>query len=52
MNIGNVVRAKHGGPKMTVIGTHEDMAHCMWFDSEDHLQSGKFPEDSLELVRE
>jgi uncharacterized protein YodC (DUF2158 family) len=50
--IGNIVKLKSGGPGMTV-RTVPDMAKgyydCQWFAGKK-LESGRFPEDSLEPV--
>jgi uncharacterized protein YodC (DUF2158 family) len=51
--VGNIVKLKSGGPDMTVktiptdTGTYYD---CQWFAGKK-LESGRFPADSLELVK-
>ncbi len=51
--VGNIVRLKSGGPDMTVRtlpdppATHYD---CQWFAGKK-LEAGRFPADSLELVK-
>lgn len=32
MKIGDVVRLKEGGPKMTVEGRRDSKVACVWFD--------------------
>ena len=57
--IGDVVVLKSGGPKMTISNdkTGVDFSRgsvwngrydCKWFDG-DAMQSGRFPQDSIEL---
>lgn len=51
--VGNIVKLKSGGPEMTVQvvpkppGVYFD---CQWFAGKK-LESGRFPADSLELVK-
>ena len=51
--VGEVVRLKSGGPKMTVmqLGTSGLGYQCQWF-SGSKLSTGFFPEENLELVVE
>lgn len=49
MQIGNVVRLKAGGPKMTVNAISETHAKCKWFDGAQ-LCSEDFALANLELV--
>jgi len=46
--VGDVVKLKSGGPEMTVNYRHDDGDYyCQWFAGKK-LESGQFPEDSLE----
>jgi uncharacterized protein YodC (DUF2158 family) len=49
MEIGDVVRLKSGGPRMTVeiITTETAVVRCVWFDNEE-LKRGIFPAATLE----
>jgi uncharacterized protein YodC (DUF2158 family) len=50
--IGDIVQLKSGGPEMTVNHVPEVATHsyrCQWFAGKK-LESGAFPEDSLEAV--
>jgi uncharacterized protein YodC (DUF2158 family) len=49
-NIGDIVRLKSGGPKMTVSGYTQisDVVICQWFNSNGELQRSRFRESSLE----
>jgi len=48
--IGDVVRLKSGGPKMTVeeVDDSADTVHCKWFVGGEKLKYGSFPVDSVE----
>ena len=51
--IGNIVKLKSGGPEMTirtVPDTAKGYYECQWFAGKK-LESGRFPEDSLETVK-
>lgn len=51
--IGDIVKLKSGGPEMTVQITPDPPSktyRCQWFAGKK-LESGPFPEDSLELVK-
>ena len=51
-NIGDTVRMKAGGPKMTVIYVGDDptdMMQCRWYDGKK-FQTELFPPDSLKLA--
>lgn len=51
--IGNIVKLKSGGPDMTIRTTPEGTGinyDCQWFAGKK-LESGRFPADSLELVK-
>lgn len=51
--IGNIVKLKSGGPDMTVQILPQDSGTyytCQWFAGKK-LESGRFPADSLELVK-
>ena len=52
---GDIVQLKSGGPKMTVVGyadifgtSDKKTVRCQWFAG-SKLESGSFPEDSLEV---
>ena len=52
--VGDVVRAKAGGPKMTVTYLADANANsrisCVWFNKETHLQEAYFPPEALVRV--
>lgn len=51
--VGNIVKLKSGGPDMTVKTTPTENGtsyDCQWFAGKK-LESGRFPADSLELVK-
>jgi uncharacterized protein YodC (DUF2158 family) len=51
--IGNIVKLKSGGPEMTIqTQPAESGAYytCQWFAGKK-LEAGRFPADSLELVK-
>jgi uncharacterized protein YodC (DUF2158 family) len=53
INVGEVVKLKSGGPKMTVNSVGQDSngvmtAWCSWFDKQDKEFFGSFPITSLE----
>lgn len=51
--VGNIVKLKSGGPEMTVQTVPEktNMYYtCQWFAGKK-LESGRFPADSLELMK-
>lgn len=46
---GDVVRAKMGGPKMTVELLDDDgVVNTVWFDLNNHIQRDAFHKDALE----
>jgi uncharacterized protein YodC (DUF2158 family) len=50
--VGDVVRLKSGGPKMTVDNTnymHSGLTRCVWF-SGNEVRYDNFSEESLELI--
>jgi uncharacterized protein YodC (DUF2158 family) len=52
--VGDIVKLKSGGPEMTVEKpfTHDGIAYrCQWFAGKK-MESGIFPEDSLEIVEQ
>lgn len=50
LEIGNVVRLKSNGPKMTVHKiTATGVVWCQWF-TEENLQQGQFSPESLYIV--
>lgn len=51
-SVGDVVRLKSGGPKMTVTEDADDnTVRCMWFDGSTP-RSEVFPDDVLEYTEE
>ncbi|GAB3091405.1 YodC family protein [Lysobacter terrae] len=51
--IGDIVKLKSGGPEMTVQTQPDPPSqyyNCQWFAGKK-LESGRFPSDSLELVK-
>lgn len=51
LKIGDVVILKSGGPAMTIVGeSHliDDGFEVKWFNVDEELQDGEFPEDALE----
>jgi uncharacterized protein YodC (DUF2158 family) len=55
-SVGDVVRLKSGGPKMTVENVVFDTAEdnysvdCVWFDDANELQEETFVGETLQLV--
>jgi uncharacterized protein YodC (DUF2158 family) len=48
--IGQIIRLKSGGPKMTVKSADGDAVWaCQWFDRNGKLHSDSFPEDMLDI---
>ncbi|MBF4354736.1 DUF2158 domain-containing protein, partial [Vibrio anguillarum] len=48
-NVGDTVILKSGGPAMTVIGyNYDDHLICNWFDKNQELKNGIFPQHSVE----
>ena len=45
MEIGDIVRLKSGGPKMTISALDDSQATCIWFD-----RNGKRHEQAFALV--
>jgi len=56
LKIGDVVKLKSGGPKMTVVLFNVGIKRfeCLWFAGEhfDKVESYYFPSDSLQLIVE
>ena len=53
MKIGDIVRRKAGGPKMTVIDVDEEDSGelticCIWFDEKNNEKRGQYPARTLE----
>ena len=51
--VGTIVKLKSGGPEMTVqkVPSKVDLYYtCQWFAGKK-LESGRFPSDSLELIK-
>ena len=48
MKIGDIVRLKSGGPKMTVTALAEDQASCTWFDRNGKRHDGAFAVATVE----
>lgn len=53
LKVGDVVRLKSGGPKMTVstVDEYNHIVYCKWF-VHDELKSERFSPDSLEVISE
>ena len=49
MQIGDVVRLKSGGPKMTITALDEAQATCVWFNRNGRNQSDDFPLATIEM---
>ena len=53
LKVGDIVRLKSGGPKITVEQLGENygkqQAWCIWFDGTKKME-GVFPPDALELA--
>lgn len=41
-DIGDVVRLKSGGPKMTILKLMDDTISCQWFDRNGKVHTGNF----------
>lgn len=52
MQIGDVVRLKSGGPKMTILAMDETQATCAWFNRNGRNQSDDFPLVAIEVFIE
>lgn len=55
IKIGDAVRRKAGGPKMTVIDVEEEdsgqlTVYCVWFDEKNNEKKGQYPARTLELL--
>lgn len=54
--VGDEVRLKSGGPKMTVMwlpdAEYNSGYGCAWFASDNERTTDSFPEQSIELVSE
>ena len=48
LNIGDVVKLKSGGPKMTVAYVYADEITCKWFDEQNRKHEDTFHIDQLE----
>lgn len=42
MQIGDIVRLKSGGPKMTVTAVEDEQVSCTWFDRNGKPHSGAY----------
>lgn len=49
--VGDVVRAKSGGPVMTVDHVTNQVIYCVWFDARCMLQVARVPPATLEIAR-
>lgn len=47
--VGDVVKSKFGGPKMTIRNARPGYYGCVWFDSRDALHEHTFAESELML---
>jgi uncharacterized protein YodC (DUF2158 family) len=55
MQIGDSVRRKAGGPKMTIVDVEEEdsgelTVYCVWFDEKNNEKKGQYPARMLELL--
>lgn len=54
-SVGDVVRLKSGGPKMTVTGIYDpevgSHVYAAWFDNSGTFQSGLFARDSVNAIK-
>jgi len=55
MKIGDTVRRKVGGPKMTVVDIEEEDSgqmtiYCVWLDERNNEQRGQYPARTLVLL--
>jgi len=55
MKIGDTVRRKAGGPKMTVVDIEEEDSgqmtiYCVWLDERNNEQRGQYPARTLVLL--
>ena len=52
-NVGDTVRLKSGGPRMTVESLEQfdgmDTVSCVWFDEKNEVQRQTFPADIVEI---
>ena len=56
MEVGNIVRFKSGGPRMTVTlkctaASVEDRVQCGWYDNYGIFHESVFPEKTLKKVK-
>ena len=47
--IGNVVKLKSGGPKMTISYLIDSCSRCVWIDSSETIREFDFPNSIIEL---
>ena len=47
--VGQVVRLKSGGPKMTIDAIDDDGVHCIWFVKEEQ-KDGYFEAEVLDIA--
>jgi len=55
MQIGDTVRRRAGGPKMTVVDVEEEdsgelTVYCVWFDEKNNEKRAQYPARTLELL--
>lgn len=48
MQIGDIVRLKSGGPKMTVTAVEAEQVSCAWFDRNGKPHSGAYAAATVE----
>lgn len=49
INVGDIVRLKSGGPRLTVTGIHEQRADCVYF-RDGAVVTFQFPIQALEII--
>jgi uncharacterized protein YodC (DUF2158 family) len=46
--VGDVVKLKSDGPKMTIQSLRGDMVDCVWFGPDGNVKHSSFPAEALE----
>lgn len=50
LKVGDVVRLKSGGPKMTIYSIIDNGCYCTWFDANDNKVNDAFNLLTLQLI--